>query len=314
MARILATIILFLGICDLSHAIETLAVPGGNFEINWKSKFSDKEKEKLRVWLGQAAYTASLVAGRFPLTETRININRNTRGNSAVPFAHTIRNTTPEGVEFHVNPRKSLKSLVRDWTAVHEFSHLYIPYPGKRDIWISEGFASYYQNILMARGKVLSEKETWQKLADGFQRGTQDQNNNIKLKALNRRKSGSRMRIYWSGALYFLEVDLNLRIYGQSLDQVINDYVACCRSGRKYTNGKTLIRDFDNVAGREVFTPLYEKYANKTSLPDYKRVLARLGIILDQDHKVLLKMDEYHAALRKTFINPVMQTASTTAN
>ncbi|MFT6754184.1 MAG: hypothetical protein ACJA2O_004387 [Candidatus Azotimanducaceae bacterium] len=286
---------------------ENLEVPGGQFKINWKSRFDWREREKIKTWLTQAANTASLVNGRFPLRTTRININRTVKGRSAVPWAHTLRESTPEGVEFHVNPNATLASFVKDWTAVHEFSHLYIPYPGSRDVWISEGFASYYQNILMARGKILSGKQAWQKLADGFHRGSRDQKNNIKLHKLSAGRSGGTMRVYWSGALYFLEADLNLRNTGQSLDEVINEYVKCCRTSRKYTNGSILATEFDRIAGREIFHPLYNKYANEYSFRDYKKVLARLGITLDARHKVLLEMDDYHSALRASFVSPASQ-------
>lgn len=117
------------------------------------------------------------------------------------------------------------------------------------------------------------------------------------------------MRIYWSGALYFLEADLNLRSTGQSLDGILVEYASCCRSRKKYTKGSTLAKEFDSIAGHNIFHPLYEKYANEVSFRDYKSVLARLGIILDAKHQVSLEMDEYHSRLRASFINPDLQVA-----
>ncbi|MFT7687747.1 MAG: hypothetical protein ACI9FB_003104 [Candidatus Azotimanducaceae bacterium] len=290
-----------------SASNDNLKVPGGHFELNWKSPFNAQEKKKIENWLSHAANTTSLINGRFPLSRTRININRTTSGQSAVPWAHTLRESTPEGVEFHVDPSASLKSFVSDWTAVHEFSHLYIPFPGNRDLWMSEGFASYYQNILMARGGILSEKQAWQKLADGFHRGSRDRKNNSKLHSLSAKRSGGTMRVYWSGALYFLEADLNLRSSGQSLDDIISKYVNCCRNRKKYTNGRTLAKEFDNIAGRNVFLSLYEGYANEYSFRDYKSVLTKLGITLDKHHQVSLLVDDYHSRLRESFINPALQ-------
>ena len=199
-----------------------------------------------------------------------------------VPWAHTVRQTSPEGVAFHVNPARSLEEFVSDWTAVHEFSHLYIPYPGGRDIWISEGFASYYQNILMARAGVLSEKQAWQKLSDGFKRGMGDRNRNVSLGDLspNMRKKRAFMRVYWSGALYFLEADIKLRSVGNSLDNIVSEFSRCCRTNVRYWNGIKLARSFDEIAETHLFEPLFREYESEFQIRDYESILKKLGILL----------------------------------
>ena len=55
-----------------------------------------------------------------------------------------------------------------------------LPYITSRHRWMSEGFASYYQNILMARAESIHRRErAWKKLWDGFERGRQSRAQNV---------------------------------------------------------------------------------------------------------------------------------------
>lgn len=259
---------------------ESLAVPGGSFDIKWRSDFSSSEKLKLRAWLEHSAQSVALINGSFPRKRTTILIQRASRGKGPVPWGNTIRHTQPEGVSFHVNPSANLEEFLADWTATHEFSHLLLPYPGKPDIWISEGFASYYQYILMMRNGTLSQQAGWQKIADGFARGAADTNQLVRLDVASRemRQRRAYKRVYWSGAHFFLEADIALRTLGHSLDQVIATFLICCRDRQIEWDGPQLVAALDEAANQSLFSPLFLSYQQSTELPDYHRSLALLGI------------------------------------
>ena len=70
-----------------------------------------------------------------------------------------------------VDTSHDLDAFLDSWTASHELSHLLLPYISRREAWLGEGFASYYQNVLRARAGMLSQREAWQKLHAGFERG-----------------------------------------------------------------------------------------------------------------------------------------------
>ncbi len=283
----------------------SLKIPGGKFSVNWQSDFDLQEREKIEAWLLHAANSASLINGQFPRQDTQIEIKRTTRGSQAVPWAHTVRGTTPEGVNFHVNPNLSLDSFTRDWTAVHEFSHLYLPYVGKSGTWISEGFASYYQNLLMARAGTLSELEMWQKLSDGFNRGKKDKNQNITLGELSPKMRQKRafMRVYWSGALYFLEMDISLHQSGQSLDAVVTEFNHCCRAQHEHWNGSKLVEAFDKIAGISLFSKRHKAYESEKTFRDYARVISQLGLELN-GKKVVFSTKPDLAELRHQIMAP----------
>ena len=127
--------------------------------------------KEIEAWLKITIDNVSQVYGRFPHPSPQIIIspqgNSWSRRSSPVPFGRVVRDYG-ESVHFFIDQRQSLNDFNKDWTATHEFSHLFLPYINWKNRWLSEGFASYYQNLLMARGGTYSEQYAWQKLYDGF--------------------------------------------------------------------------------------------------------------------------------------------------
>lgn len=274
--------------------LNRLALGQAVFDVQWQADFNEQEKDKLFRWLQKSVNTAGQLYGNFPLEESRIRMERARRGRGPVPWGQTLRRD-PEGVRFTVNPGRSLDAFVGDWTAPHELSHLFLPYPGQPDIWLSEGFASYYQNILMAREGIYSPEQAWNKLYAGFMRAARDRNTDRTLLEVskNRRAYRATMRIYWSGALYFLEADILLRQGSggeKNLDGVIQSFNNCCRNRYRNWSGSKLVATLDDVAGTRLFTDLYQRYQDSKRIPDMAPVLEALGISVSEGE--LLFSDE----------------------
>ncbi len=295
-----------------------LSVPNGVANLEWRSNFSQQEKQFLMAWLSKATHTASQLAGSFPREQSRIRIERASARRSGsrwpVPWGQTLRRGL-DGVLFQVNTAKPLQEFVDDWTAAHEFSHLFIPYPGQRDIWLSEGFASYYQNILMAREGILTEQRAWQKLYEGYMRAEGDKNGNYTLNQVSeeRRRFRSTMRVYWSGALFFMEADIALRLATKnqrSLDWVLNEYIDCCREQRNTWNGEQMLTSFDQVIAadpvlqqsmdKNYFSQLYQTYSQSRKIPDCEPLFKKIGIDI-VDENVQLNGDVEMVTLRRDF-------------
>ena len=300
---------------------DSLVVPGGVISLEWRSEFTPAEQSLLKQWLAKAAHTASQLAGTFPRRESRVVIQRagSRRGSGRwpVPWGQTIRSGL-EGVSFQVNTAKPLREFIDDWTAAHEFSHLFIPYPGRRDIWLSEGFASYYQNILMAREGLLTEQRAWQKLYEGYMRAEQDSNPDHTLIEVSegRRRFRATMRIYWSGALFFMEADIALRRASNnqlSLDWVLDQYIDCCRDQRDGWNGEQMLASFDEIiksnailvksVEADYFSGLYQRYSKSTKIPDSEPLFEQLGITI-VNGEVQLGGETETVILRQDFTRP----------
>lgn len=271
---------------------ETLDKNGIRLSIDFDASITVPERDKLIQWLDHAMQTMRLLNGAPPRPELRIVLDSYRRSDDAIPFGKVIRRR-PEGVHFYINPERSLDEFVHNWTTYHELSHLFIPYPGRPDVWFSEGLASYYQNVLQYRAGLLTETEAWQKLISGFERGRQnDQHADLTLTQLSSgtHKRYAFMRIYWSGALYFLEADLRLRAETnnkQSTDTVLKAFGECCFKQRRRWTGKQIAEEFDRLSDSNIFSPLFDHYALSSAMPDYLPILKDAGIELAKGQTTL---------------------------
>ncbi len=280
---LLATLLLAGTMANADGHYDELSISGGVMLIDWRGGFSNDQRAKLRAWLEAVGGAVMLLHGALPRERIRIELTDYRGTGSPVPFAR-IRRTEPQGVEFFIDPTQPLDAFVTDWTAYHELSHLFIPYPGDADVWFSEGMASYYQNVLQYRAGLLTEREAWQKLYEGFERGrSDDRHDHLTLAQLTPRMYRKRafMRVYWSGALYFLEADIKLRELGDgrtSLDSILREFGACCLESRRRWTGPEIAAEFDRIAGADVFLPLYRRYEASTAIPDFRPHLAAAGV------------------------------------
>ncbi len=274
---------LYLLICLLpgtaaAAQLKSFTVEQGTFLLDWRDEFSAAEQQQLRDWLKHMGAAITTLHGQWPRDTIRIAFKAY-RSSGPVPFGRILRNR-PEGILFYVNPARPLQEFVNDWTAYHEFSHLFIPYPGRADAWFSEGLASYYQNILQVRAGVLSADAAYDRYAAAFQRGADDNAHaDLTLAELSAAMMQRRafMRVYWSGALYFLEADLLLRAaeQPQTLDDVLRAYNRCCLPEGEERRARDLAAEFDRIAATDVFSALLQKYTASRSIPDWSDLLNR---------------------------------------
>ncbi len=253
-------------------------------EFEFRGDLSDAQQAKLQHWLEESADILSRAVGQFPIEQAHITVSPTWSGSGPVPWARVVRHR-PEGIHFYVNPNYPAETYRQDWTALHEFSHLLIPYPGDRDIWFSEGLASYYQNLLRGRAGIVSTEQALRELDAGFRRGERDATRQWRtLRELSPQmwRTGSYMRVYWSGAAYFFTVDLALRTeLGISLDTVLARFIACCRQSRQRWDAERLIRTFDQLAGGEQFAYHYRQVIDSRSFPDLTLPYEQLGLSRD---------------------------------
>ena len=248
-----------------------------------------------------------LAYGRFPNPETNVVIvpmsGRHGRDDSAVIFGHVIRDGT-ETIELFVDQAGPIGDYYESWIATHEFSHLMLPYVRSRHRWISEGFATYYQNVLMARANQYSEEIAWQKLWEGFERGRLSRPELSPNGAARAGIGGATMKIYWSGTAIALMADVELRQRSngaESLDSVFEKLQECCLPSDRSWSGTELFRKLDSLIDDPVFMPLYRQYASAPGFPDVESLLSRLGVDV-RDGQVRLQSNAPLAAIRSSIM------------
>lgn len=264
-----------------------IQLPGATLDLRITGSVDNEASAKIKQWISETASHVTLAYGRFPVPTPRVVVVPSGSSpwgdNSPVPFGRVTRRGG-ETVELYVDIDRPLADLEYDWTATHEFSHLLLPRISWRQKWISEGFASYYQNVLMARAGRYTWEDALQKLEAGLERGQASRPELSLNQAAREGVREARMKIYWSGAAIALLADTQLREQSdgrESLDLVLDRFQSCCLPSQRRWSGVELFTKFDSLVDEAVFMPLYRQYADTTGFPDYEDAL-RNDIVRDQ--------------------------------
>ncbi len=295
---------------------QRIELPGGVLDVVVLDGDPPADETTVIEWLSDAATHLLSVFGAFPTERLQVVVvpvagsarfreyARSSARREAVPFGRVLR-AGGLGVQFFVDQSASLDRLLADWTATHEFSHLLLPHVRRADAWLSEGFASYYQNVLRARVGAYSEAEAWRKLLEGFDRGRGDNLGRFDdslSDAIRHRGSNFLMRMYWSGAAIALLADIELRARGSSLDAVLGRLHACCLPSSRSYSARALVDELDRLGGDGTFERLRARWAPAHEFPRVDTVLADLGIAR---HGTQLQLDDAAplAAMRRALMS-----------
>ncbi|MBC8006988.1 MAG: hypothetical protein H7X76_02960, partial [Prolixibacteraceae bacterium] len=152
------------------------------------------------------------------------------------------------------------------------------------DIWLSEGVATYYQNVLRARGGRLSATEAWQRLHAGFVRGMQSAHGLTLAQATESMyRDGTYMRVYWEGAAILLIADVRLRqltVGKQSLDTALAALNECCAATDRAWSARELFEKLDEVTGTGVFREIHDQHVASRNFPDMSQTYRALGVTI----------------------------------
>ena len=258
--------------------------------------------EALTESLGASANAAAMMFGRFPAREAGI-LAVPTPFSSSSPFGIVGRGTMPT-VAILVGERATRDRLQRAWVPVHEFSHLATPFIDREDAWLSEGIATYYQEILRARGGLITAEEAWSNLDDGFRRGARDgTGRTIAAESRHMMETAAYRRVYWAGAAIALmaDVEMRLRTDGRrSLDDAIESLSECCASEARPLSAEEVMRRLD-ADGPRVFGPVAHAQLDRSDFPDLAHTYEALGLRRTETG-VVLEGDAAARALRGSIL------------
>ncbi len=269
--------------------------------IYYQESLDEAERKMTYQWLKQVTDALLTVYNELPKDNYTINIEKSPSRSSPVPWGQ-VKRGTPTNVLLVINPDLGHDALISDWTAFHELSHLLIPYRGNGDIWLSEGLATYYQNIIQARSGRLDETEMWHKIVAGLNRGRNEQRwNHINLTEVsdNIHETRQFMRIHWSGVLFWLTADIELRKRGKSsIDEALMLLRNCCE--QQSMSAKEITSKLDELTKENIFVPLFNKYRKSYSTPEFSSILNDLGVKQNKSTGVIsFNNDAPFASIRK---------------
>ncbi len=278
---------------------QTLEVAGARLHM---AALAGARPEEMARWLQEAAGAVTSLYRRFPVPDVQVLVIPYGRGNEAVPWAQIVRGGGSAAL-FFVDPSRPLEEFRDDWTATHEFSHLLLPYLNRDDAWLSEGLASYYQEVLRARAGLLDERRAWERLEAGFDRGrAQRKLSSLAYLSSEMGSERAHRHVYWSGAAFWLEMDVTLRRQGKALDEVLAALGACCLPAEQMWTGDQLLRKLDSLSESRQFTTIGRRYAAQRGFPPVAELFDELGIRVTGAHTVHLNESARDAPLRQAIM------------
>lgn len=261
----------------------TLPVTGGTMRAIILPGFPAEASAVLTAWLQRSAIVASLPGAAFPVADAQVIIAPTSPSPFPIHFGHTGRSGGASIVLF-VPTDIGADALQADWIAVHEFSHLWHPFIRRDDAWLSEGLATYLQEVLRARAGLVTPAAVWQRLYEGAQLGretTHDLSEETRRMAFE----SNYRRVYWAGAAIALMIDVELRKASAgrlSLDGLL---ARLRREPALYLAGMSaqeLLGHLDRLAGVRACEPIAARYTSG-SLPDLSALYRELGVIPGAD-------------------------------
>jgi hypothetical protein len=226
--------------------------------------------DDIRRWLGRAVQATASAGDRFPREHVHFIVAPRQDQENDVVFG-MVRRGGGSSVLLLSSPDATLEQLEADWVAVHELSHLWLPPLSSKDRWISEGVATYLQEVLRARCGLQSSERAWTRLREGFERGRRSgTGRRLASESRNMNRTGAYHRVYWAGAAFALEADVRLRksSNGQmTLLRAISDAQHVWGAQALPVEAAVLLQALQEASGADFIEELGEKYAASSDFP-----------------------------------------------
>jgi len=261
----------------------TLSLPGARMRVAIMPGFPAETARLIAPWLTRAGQVASIPGARFPVPDAQVIVVPTSPSAFPIFFGHTGRSGGASIVLFL--PTDSDEERLRaDWIAVHEFSHLWHPFVRRQDAWLSEGIATYWQEVLRARAGLISREQVWQRLYEGAELG-REASASLTQETLRMPHAHNYQIVYWAGAAIALMLDVELRTQSAgrlSLDLILSrlreqpDLYLRARSAHE------LLQAFDRLAGTHVCAALASRHMHG-ELPQLHALFEQLGVARGAD-------------------------------
>jgi hypothetical protein len=263
-----------------------LAVPGGVIDVVTMEGFEARTRDAIGPWLTNAAAMVSQPDGLFPIPHLQVIVVPTSPSSFPIHFGHTGRSGGGSIVLFTPTDMDA-DQFRADWIAVHEFSHLLHPFVQRGDAWLSEGLATYLQEVLRVRAGVLPEADAWRRLFEGATLG-RDADDGLVEETRRMAHAGNYQRVYWAGAAIALMADVELRRRSDgkvSLDRVLAALTRDRVGAMRGVSADELVRAIDERAGMPVFQEITARYLARPDepLPDLRALYRQLGLLDDGD-------------------------------
>lgn len=255
-----------------------IPAPGTQLRAVIMPGFSEPARAKLAAWLERSAASASAPGGVFPVPDAQVIVVPTSPSSFPIHFGHTGRSGGASIVLF-VPTDVEEAHLQDDWIAIHEFSHLWHPFIRREDAWLSEGLATYLQEVLRVRAGIVPAAQAWQRLYEGAELG-RDSARDLQEETRRMPFEHNYQRVYWAGAAIALMLDVELRERSGgavSLPQLLARLRSARRPFTHAWSADELLRELDRLSGLSLCEALAARHVHGT-LPDLGELYQQLGV------------------------------------
>lgn len=204
--------------------LEIIDVPAPGGCIQVAAVHGGPSREAITAWMTSASDAASRSLGRLPtdaVSVVALPIGARNREGDPLAFGMAAHGERGSMLAFMWSDATE-EALRRDWVAVHELTHLGHAFLGGESAWLTEGIATYYENVLRARSGGVTPAEALARLDRGFRRGERGGTGlTLRQESEARHRTGAYDRVYWAGAAIAMSIDVALRAEGGSLDEAM---------------------------------------------------------------------------------------------
>ena len=261
---------------NTNSLIDSIEVDEYELNISFENGFTSLKRDTIRHWIHEVFQATEKTLGDYQF-DVYVEVILSSSRNSPVPFGMTSRKKGLNQVKLYVNPEATYEELMEDWTTPHEFSHLAVPFTGRKNKWFSEGFATYCsRRTLMTMGYLTEEefeKMYTEEIEDviHFYNATDRSFALIGDSLFNNHHYGP---VYWGGTSFFMILDSRLQSEKNwRLTTVIQKYQ---QNGRLEDQSlRDVIQSFDHIIGEDWCKDLLSIYLHQPGAEAVNRYYER---------------------------------------
>ncbi|MDK1287115.1 hypothetical protein [Pseudoalteromonas umbrosa] len=258
--------------CFFSSSLFAL---GNSAEIEWHNATpTTAHKEEVPQWIRHGINKTVSALGELPNNLIPVSLYYMKHAKEPVPWGEIARGKL-DGIKLYIDKGASLDSLIADWTLYHELAHLYHPFLDNQDSWLAEGLATYFQNVIMLQGGIISQSEFVARIQAGLSRGeraTRQFSGQLSQISSQMWQLKAHQRVYWSGVAFFIEAELKLQseCADCNIAKLLAHYQLCCRDNLTLNtsqNATVFLSSFDKLIESKLFETLYKRYKARRDFP-----------------------------------------------
>jgi hypothetical protein len=259
----------------------------------------------VRTWIEDAVDGAAMLYGKYPRDRLQVVVVPVDGGRSGGVYFGAAARGGGSGVYLLVESQAPAERLAGGWTTVHELLHHGMPFVS--DAWMSEGFVSYYTEVIRTRQGHRDEATGWYELRDAFARGGRSgRGASLRETSDAMHESHAYQRVYWGGAAIAFDLDVTLRIDTQGrlgLDDAMKELRRCCGEALFQFSAAALLERLDRWYGKPLFTETARRHLDAATFVDTDAIMARIGVVPGEG-TVTIAPSHPHAAVRAAIMAP----------